>query len=67
MELHGGPHAVLEDLEEHVVEMGGDVGELDVLGAGIGRVLDAEIQLRRVHVHLVAQELSVFEGGLSNL
>merc|ERR1719391_319921 len=51
MVLHRCSHAVLEYLEEHVVQMSGDVDK---------------VNLRRIHVNLFAHKLSILKGFLSD-
>ena len=66
MELHRGPHAVLEHLEEHVVEMAGDVDEVDSVCV-VHHVADLDVELGMVHVLIVAEERGALVGLLRHL
>ena len=60
MELHGSSHAVLEHLEEHVIQVTGDVDEVDLVRVvGIGEVGALEVELWSVHVDLIAEERGI--------
>ena len=59
--LNGGPDGVLEQLEEDVVEVGGDVHGPDV-GLVLVEVLQARVALAAVVAHVV--RLDVDAGGL---
>ena len=63
MELHGSSHAVLEHLEEHVVQVTGDVDEVDLVRVvGVGEVGALEVELGSVHVDLITEERGILIG-----
>lgn len=61
MAFHCGPHGILEEFKEHVVEVGGDVDHVNGLG-GVGGIDFLDLQVRGSHVILVTQELSHVVG-----
>ena len=62
VELHGGPHAVLEHLKEHVIEVTGDVDKVNLVRVvAVRQVCTFEVYLGSVHVDLIAEEGSILK------